>query len=366
MNIIPLVDGSKLKIQLNSRNAKVSEESRLIANLFPLCVRNCPESWQSFLPKTLDRGLLENLKKLVGKFRVISEAEKEKCISNPVSKYYKGCQWKDFQGITANILNQIDPIDKIYSNNNPICGVFFSNGLDSWHALDTHFDEITTLITYVVKTIYGVYYDPMIKIAKMLQKDVISVSLDYSNMRELWRTYLPEAWLKWEHIPLKVAIAYAIPSLHKVYIGGGYPTMPPDAPMDSSMIETDPLYSTPNRLEFVNVADTRTNKLVQVLESKNVSHLFKLYSKPCLKDWTKNCCLNCHKCIHFLLVAEILGVRHECETLGKLKTAKLDDIKLDALLKARSTADIEALAIEKDRLDVLNYILEQKHFKKKN
>jgi hypothetical protein len=212
-----------------------------------------------------------------------------------------------------------------------------------------------------VKTKYKVFSDPIPKIAKMLNKNYINVIIDNTAMRNLWKTHLPESWLKWEHMPLKATIAYNIPTLSKVFIGGGYTKMPPQVPMDSSMPETDPLYSTPNRLEFVNVRDTRLNKLVQVLESEKVSHLFKLYGKPCLKDWTRDCCLNCHKCIQFLLIAEVLGVRHECETLGKSKTVKLEDIKLDALLRARSTADIEALAMRRNRLDVLNCIIQQKN-----
>jgi hypothetical protein len=115
MNDIPLVDGSKLKI-----HAKVNEASQLIANLFPLCIRNSPKSWESILPKTLDRGLLENLKKLVDKFQVISEAEVAKWKANPT--HPKSEMWVDFQGVSSKILDKIEPID--ISVENPRDGSF--------------------------------------------------------------------------------------------------------------------------------------------------------------------------------------------------------------------------------------------------
>jgi hypothetical protein len=188
----------------------------------------------------------------------------------------------------------------------PSAGVsmFFSAGVDSFHSLIKHRDEIDTIVM-----IHG-FDIPLDNPGSWAEAEKLGrrTAAIFGKRLVIVRTnvhygvQMPCAW-RWYWGPTLAAIAHALAPVHaKVYIASGYSYA--EMKPDSSSPLTDPLWSSEAVTIVHDGGERRIDKVRRLAEHPDTLPLLRV----CWENTGENNCGQCEKCIRTMLPLLALGV----------------------------------------------------------
>lgn len=189
-------------------------------------------------------------------------------------------------------------------------GTFFSGGVDSFHTLFTHLDEITDLvfvhgfdIPVHDRSLHRRAVERCQHVADALGKRLVRVATDVRLFSDRYAH-----WGAHEHGPALAAVGLLLsPRLRRVYVPGEY--FPPDSVPRGSHPEVDPLWSTESvTIVHDGVDVTRPRKLLGIGSSELVRRALRVCWEN--RGGAYNCCV-CSKCVRNMAILRACGVLAE-------------------------------------------------------
>ena len=240
--------------------------------------------------------------------------------------------------------------------------LFFSGGVDSFYSFFKHLDDITDLIF-----IWGHDVDELKQKVLEKQLDVLfnEVRETYKKNIMFIKSQIPPIvdWRAIGHGIAKFAIAYNLNSIGTVYVsGGGTETINQN---DGTNHITDSLFSLEG-LDIIHVDVCRVDKVVLLSENEFfMRHVRTCYSNGRNAEKGYNCG-ECLKCVHLLLILEIVDKRKELpvqifKSDYTQKTFNLESLKVfrgmeEAIDNIYNITKIKMLAYEKGKMEIYEYI----------
>lgn len=231
---------------------------------------------------------------------------------------------------------------------------FFSGGVDSWHALLTRDPDDLLLvwgfdIALAQPDVFARMRERYARIAGEFGKPLIDVATNLRTTR--WGQL---DWPLLSHGAALAAVALLLePRLGRVFIGstGGYGDL---APWGSHVV-TDPMFST-TQLRIIpdGAGLSRSQKTAVVAQSP----LAMRHLRVCFALGTDENCGRCNKCLRTMTTLELLGALPQCETFpdDRVDVRRLSQAVYRYRHDAGYTRDIRALAVERQRLDIVRAI----------
>lgn len=188
-------------------------------------------------------------------------------------------------------------------------GAFFSGGVDSFHTLFRHYDQISDLIFVHGfdipcdnESFYRQAADLYEEAARMLGKRLIRV---WTDLRLFSRRFVD--WGVFEHGPALGAVALLLGlQLERVLIPGEYFTADSVPPPRGSHPDTDPLWGTEHLTLVHDGSDlTRPQKIGDICRHEVVQRLLRVCWENAGRSY--NCCA-CSKCLRNMAILRAYGV----------------------------------------------------------
>lgn len=208
----------------------------------------------------------------------------------------------------------LTPVTPIVHPRSNSVGLLFTGGIDSWHTLLEHQDEITHLV-YVMgydiplaeTAFQEVVHNMLSEVASELGKTLVVL---HTNLRQLIRFPLI-SWRYYHISALVAAVMLLRPTIGRLYVSGTYPA---EAKVSiGTYKEVDPLWST----EYLDVHHVGSISRLEKTRRVAASPLAMRTLRVCWKNRRSDRlnCGRCEKCLRTMAALQSLGALDDCWTL---------------------------------------------------